>query len=96
MRKTNKFTKKQLKLLSEAILNEGRKNFERRDTGEALNGYMSYLYNLRKIIEHLNNSNEVRENDVRKHDFRSLYNAICNEIPSAEQYYNWLKNRYNF
>lgn len=77
MKKTNKFTKKQLKLLSEAILNERRK--VDMETYKLLNAYIGDLYNLRKVIEWLSQNKACS-----RYDFSNIYNAIVNELPRAE------------
>lgn len=83
MKKGNRFTENELRLLSEAILNE-RRGVDM-ETYKLLNTYLGNLYNLRKAIEWLSQNKACS-----KYDFSGIYNAVTNELPRAENLVNSL------
>jgi hypothetical protein len=77
MKRKTKFTKAELMLLSEAILNEKKK--VDMETYKLLNAYVGDLYNIRKVIEWLSESNMCGN-----YDFQYIHEAVTNELPRAE------------
>ena len=81
MKKRKKLTESELRYLSEAILNEGKKIDP--NTSKLLYSYTGELNNLKKTIEWLEETNACRG-----YNFSRIYNAVMEELPRAERIFN--------